>query len=273
MMKKLALLVSICGLSQLNFAQCVEEANVFEFMHDGKIYEIIKENKSWAEAAACAVERGGYLARIDSEEENTALFNAISTFDVVPTETVAPDGGGGAYIWIGATDRAEEGTWIWDGDNDAVGDQFWDGAADGSPVGDLYNNWGDEPDDFGGVQDAGAISVNGWPLGVAGEWNDVNAVNNLYFFVEYDSDGSGLEENNSFEINIFPNPTSDIIFVNVTTKKAVKTIKIITLDGNEALIINQNWEDGIDVSKLATGTYLIEIQLDNGERSIEKFIK
>ena len=52
-------------------------------------------------------------------------------------------------------------------------------------------NWGTafgvqwEPDDFLGSQDALAMSVDGWPLGNAGEWNDLDENNELYFVIEY----------------------------------------------------------------------------------------
>ena len=38
------------------------------------------------------------------------------------------------------------------------------GALSGNPVGGLYNNWGNEPDDFGGGQDALGLSLNGMAL-------------------------------------------------------------------------------------------------------------
>ena len=34
-------------------------------------------------------------------------------------------------------------------------------------------------------QDALAMSVDGWPLGNAGEWNDLDENNELYFVIEY----------------------------------------------------------------------------------------
>ena len=117
----------------------------------------------------------------------------MSNANIEVDNTVAPDGGGGSYVWLGGNDLAEEGTWIWDGDNDGNGTQFWQGAADGAPVGGLYNNWGNEPDDWNG-QDALGLSLNGWPLGVAGEWNDVDETNSLYFVIEY-TGIVGLEDN------------------------------------------------------------------------------
>ncbi|MFT5823000.1 MAG: hypothetical protein ACI8ZM_004259 [Crocinitomix sp.] len=272
MKKGILTLATLITFSTVN-AQCVDEANVFEFTFDGKTYELIKENKNWPDAAECAVERGGALVRIDSEEENTALFNAISTFDVIPAETSAPDGGGGSYLWLGGTDRAEEGVWIWDINDDDIGDQFWEGAVDGTPVGGLYNNWGDEPDDFGGQQDGAAMSVNGWPLGVAGEWNDVNDDDNtLFFFVEYEP-VDGIEEEEESMISIYPNPVTDLLFITTDLDAQIKDLNFYDVSGQLVQLDTENWAEGIGVSTLESGTYFIEIRLDNGVLITEKFIK
>ena len=42
-----------------------------------------------------------------------------------------------------------------------------------------------EPDNFNGSQDALALSINGWPFGTSGEWNDIDETNRLYFIIEY----------------------------------------------------------------------------------------
>ena len=274
MKKGILSLTTLLTVGAVN-AQCVDEANVYSFTFDGKNYELIKENKNWPDAAECAVDRGGALVRIDSEEENAALFAAIEDAEVDPAETVAPDGGGGSYIWLGGTDRAEEGVWIWDVNDDDEGDQFWEGAVDGTPVGGLYNNWGDEPDDFGFLQDGAAMSINGWPLGDASEWNDVNDDDNeLYFFVEYEPvDGSGIEEGNNSSISIYPNPVANLLFINTTTDVQIETFSFYDITGQLIQINTDNWIEGIDVSTLQGGTYFIEIRLDNGVIFTEKFIK
>lgn len=166
------------------FAQCADSTNIYSFVFDGKTYEVVKENKNWMEAVSCAVERGGILAEINSVEEQNGIFSQLSNAAIINNSTVAPDGGGGAYIWLGANDLSTEGNWVWDGNNDGIDSQFWLGTASGNPVGGLYNNWGNEPDDFLG-QDALGLSLNGWPLGVAGQWNDVNHQNILYYLIEY----------------------------------------------------------------------------------------
>jgi hypothetical protein len=114
--------------------------------------------------------------------------------------TSSPDGGGAAYVWIGANDISTEGTWVWVDD----GTQFWRGNNFGSRVDGRFNNWsqGNEPDDFGPAreQDAAGIALTEFPLGSSSwgfqsEWNDVDINNNLYYVVEFDT-------GNTFEINV-----------------------------------------------------------------------
>jgi len=261
-------------------AQCADEANVHSFTFDGTNYEIIRENKTWVDAAACAVERGGFLARIGFEDKNTILFDELTTAGVIATETVAPDGGGGSYLWIGGTDRFEEGNWIWDGDNNDSGDLFWMGDFSGGSVGGLYNNWGSsgggsEPDDFGAGQDALGLSVNGWPLGSAGQWNDISEDNMLYFIVEIgdEPDASGIEEESGKAFSVYPNPVLDHItlsgddFINIST--------VTIFDNTGKIVLNQkdNISQNINFSSFDQGLYSIEIIFNDGVKIIEKVIK
>jgi len=170
----------------------------FSFVVNDHTYDVITTPRTWTAAAADAASRTlngvtGALARVDDRAENDAIFNQLIAN--IPSSsfrnTTAPDGGGGAYAWLGATDRQKDGTWKWDPTNSGAGDQFWSGKNTGSAVGGLFSNWGmtsghqNEPDDFGGTQDAAGISLNGWPLGVRGQWNDLNETNRLYSLVEF----------------------------------------------------------------------------------------
>ena len=193
-----AVAVAICVFVTLFFAQHVSAD--FYFIYNGHTYQFIQENRAWLSATSAAKARSvagspGYLAQIDSAAENQEIFTRLLAG--VPSSqfnnTRAPDGGSGAYVWIGATDRVTEGGWIWDGDGDGAGPQFWQGNNTGAPVGGLYNNWGktggvqNEPDNFNNLQDAAGISLDGWPLGVAGQWNDVNESNTLYYLAEFNA--------------------------------------------------------------------------------------
>jgi hypothetical protein len=162
----------------------------FQFTFDGHVYEVVTSGLTWEDASTAAQNKTmngapGYLARIDSDEENNEIFSQISiNIDQADYQnTSAPDGGGASYIWLGANDKETEGEWIWV-DN---GVQFWQGDSAGSAVGGLYNNWGQEPDDFNG-QDAAGIALNDWPFGVAGQWNDVDTDNMLFYIIEYEPD-------------------------------------------------------------------------------------
>jgi hypothetical protein len=58
--------------------------------------------KTWADAAACAVERGGYLTEISSQAEQDTIYQSIVNGAGVPSYyTTVADGGGIVYIWIG----------------------------------------------------------------------------------------------------------------------------------------------------------------------------
>lgn len=172
-------------------ATCADEDLIHSFEFDGKTYELIKMNRSWNNAALCAIERGGYLAEINSMEENEAIFNEITTNATINApSTVSGDGGLGSYIWLGANDTKEEGVWIWDGDNDGNGIQFWQGDITGTPTNDLFNNWGKEPDNFN-EQDGLGLGITHWPiatgtLGMPSQWNDIDVSNTLYYLIEFD---------------------------------------------------------------------------------------
>lgn len=175
----------------------------YKFTFNGKKYEIVKEKKTWRDAAMFAYSRNGHLVEIEDQAEQLAIYDAILKSGISPTYTEARDGGDVAYIWIGATDRRHEGNWVWNGANTGKGKAFWNGEGlhgkgNGEAVNNAYENWGrassakpNEPDNSGGKQNAAAIGLAPWPknsgeLGKAGEWNDINEYNQLYFIVEYD---------------------------------------------------------------------------------------
>lgn len=172
------LYMALCALLLLLMGSCSQP---------GSRHVIAKERLTWAEASARAVSMGAYLAEIQSPEELALINELVRTAKLNPVETTAPDGGGGAYVWLGGNDLANEGAWIWDGNNDGSGSAFWTGDSRGQAENQAFTAWGLEPDDYLKNQDGLALSLNGWPLGEAGQWNDVSTENRLYFIVEYDT--------------------------------------------------------------------------------------
>ncbi len=264
-------------------------AENYVFTFEGKKYEIVKDKQTWVGAALKAAQKGGYLVHINSQAEQDTIWKAIMLGAKIPTDyTIVMDGGGIAYIWIGANDIAKEGEWIWDGDNDGKGINFWTGQGkngknDGQAINNSYVNWGgiqkngvpSEPDNFGGRQNAAAIGLDPWPkdmglFGQAGEWNDIDPANQLYYIIEYDETTS-IEPNmdekrcigENCNISFSPNPFKDFISIQLNSEEFT-TITIFDQFGKEVLnypIMNHNFT--IETVNLSTGVYLISLKNNN----------
>jgi hypothetical protein len=177
------------------------------FYQEGHSYRIVKQEKTWREAAADAASQGGYLTEIESKAEQDAIWQAIQKEGISSDYTKAPDGGDIGYIWIGGH-RIEGNAWIWNGAyQSGTFPLFWFGDQTGSAVGGAYANWGgsskgsrNEPDNFThsslspNGQTTAAIGLASWPsgssspYGIAGEWNDIAETNKLYYIIEFDSE-------------------------------------------------------------------------------------
>lgn len=74
-----AILFVICNMLARTsaWAQCANSINIYNFTNGSTRYELVKEKKTWANAAACASERGGFLVQIDSSSEQSAVYSAI----------------------------------------------------------------------------------------------------------------------------------------------------------------------------------------------------
>jgi len=272
MKKKLLVLLPLLLLFQEGKAQCAAAQNVFAFTYDGKTYEIIKENKTWVNAAACAVNRGGYLAEVNSVEENTAIFSQLALAGVTAADTPAADGFS-SYVWLGGNDISNEGNWGWNGNNDAAATAFWQGNFTGSAINGNYNNWGNnEPDNWDTGQDGLGMAVVTFPNGPAGSWNDVKHTNALYFVVEYSST-AGIDSAAKPTVSVYPNPATDV--VKISAPVPVKAVTLYTLAGQQVQPLHKGtWADGeISVANLHAGLYIMNIRLEDGTVVTKKLVK
>ena len=176
----LALLL-VAGLAGTVFADT-------KFYNGRTEYILVTTARTWDAAEADAVAKGGHLAQINDATESTLILSKI----MGKVTTTAPDGGGAKYVWIGGKEAATEGTYAWIG-----GNTFWAGGSGGSAQNGLYQNWGRlvgglEPDNYGSNQNRAALALERWPIsattgqeiGQAGQWNDVNHTNALYYVIE-----------------------------------------------------------------------------------------
>ncbi len=272
-MRNMLLLVILMTFASSGLFAMFTDSDIYSFTFNGKTYEVVKQLKTWSNAVAFAVERGGYLVEINSQEEQNAIFDAIiNGAEVSEYYTYVANGGGIAYVWIGATDQNEEGVWLWDGNNDNQGVNFWvgqgqNGANTGYAVDGAYYNWGGtstgtpmEPDNWNG-QHYAAIGLTGWPqgasyLGIAGEWNDIIGTVPLYFVIEYDTNSSFNDTVIEPEVNfvLYPNPANSVIKFN--KPELIKTLEVFNIRGQRIILTNQN---ELQMSGYAKGLYFIKI--------------
>ncbi|MCE2782960.1 Ig-like domain-containing protein, partial [Limnohabitans sp.] len=183
------------------------------WQYGGHTYVLYKELKTWDAASLFANQLGGYLVNIGSAAENSSVYdNVLKNFTMSDYLTsYADDGGGSAYVWLGASDSAKEGDWRWSKDNSILStvlgssNTFW-GTGPGHAIlgqaGEPDNYT--EPSVFPQGQDYLAMGIEAWPyvdyseyggpgrgsLGIAGQWNDVagyrfSGSSGLYFVVEF----------------------------------------------------------------------------------------
>ena len=165
------------------------------FEHEGHTYRLVENPASWDEATATAAAMSlggetGYLARIDSASENDAILSAMSAH-LSPAQlanTIPNDISEAPFIWLGGSDEDRESDWRWSNNNDL----FWRGDFNGKPVAERYTNWGVQPDNAGGSENALAMGLANWPapfydLGSTGQWNDLEADNQLLSLIEFDT--------------------------------------------------------------------------------------
>ena len=101
-MKKL--LFIILGITaHLTYSQCADSTKIYTFYLNSHTYEVVKENKTWTAAAACAVQRGGYLVEInDVVEQDTLFFELVNRAWIVFSQTKSVFNWG--TVWLGRND-------------------------------------------------------------------------------------------------------------------------------------------------------------------------
>ena len=151
------------GISQM------PNANEFYDANSGHYYRFVSTGAPWLQARTNAETTflyglRGYLAEINSSAENS----------FIGVETTATN------VWIGASDRATEGSWIWDGATSSYVKPTGSGTNAGRTA--TYHSWSNaEPNDFGRNEDC---AVTNWQ-GVRGKWNDLPCANSYKYLIEF----------------------------------------------------------------------------------------
>ena len=82
----------------------------------------------------------------------------------------------------------------------------------------------------------------------------------------------GIVESENQELNIFPNPANDLLFINLPS--SAKQISIVDIYGkliySEPALLESH---ELKISSLASGTYWLKVDLTNGRTALKRFIK
>lgn len=86
---------------------------------------------------------------------------------------------------------------------------------------------------------------------------------------------AGLNENVLFKFSLHPNPAKNELFLTSHNAKENISLKIFNIEGKLLSIQNVEFENrtSIEVSQLKSGIYFLNIQDENGNTTIKKFIK
>lgn len=99
----------------------------------------------------------------------------------------------------------------------------------------------------------------------AAEYGPNMNIAQIQFAAEVDL-STGNFENNSF--TAYPNPVKDIL--NVSFKQNISNVTVYNLLGQQVLLMNMNANKGqVDMSALASGTYLVKVNSDSGVNTIK----
>lgn len=81
-------------------------------------------------------------------------------------------------------------------------------------------------------------------------------------------------DDKKFKLILYPNPASSFIKIKENTSSEVETYKVFDMTGKQILSGKYKEENqSINISKLTSGNYIIEITTKNGNRFSQKFIK
>ncbi len=135
--------------------------------------------------------------------------------------------------------------------------------TEGTPAGGTYSG----PGVTGAVFDPAAAGIGTWTIQY--DYSGANGCSNSAFAVLQVSDCLGLDDNSKISFTLYPNPTDDSF--TLVSEENFERIQLKDVNGRLIQTIEANTL--IDVSELASGVYLLEMQLKGNVFSERIMIK
>ncbi|MBK6819441.1 MAG: T9SS type A sorting domain-containing protein [Bacteroidetes bacterium] len=87
-----------------------------------------------------------------------------------------------------------------------------------------------------------------------------------YIFIDsvyiFDETATAVIDREQQQIMLYPSPATDKIFIKLKDESQIEAVTIYKMDGR--LLQKQKYVDGIPISFLSQGIYLIEVKTDKG---------
>jgi len=81
--------------------------------------------------------------------------------------------------------------------------------------------------------------------------------------------GMGIEETQNLNVNIYPNPAKDIVFIK---GEGIETVALYDLVGNCLRIMDYNTCEELNVSGLSKGIYVLMLTTNDGHIGYQKLV-
>src|SRR5690554_709304 len=84
-------------------------------------------------------------------------------------------------------------------------------------------------------------------------------------------EGVGIDDQSATAFTYYPNPTSGI--VNITANKDISSVSVVNILGQQVIATKSLDNGQVDLSALATGTYMFRVTFEDGSLETFKVLK
>lgn len=118
------------------------------------------------------------------------------------------------------------------------------------------------------------LPANGdWTLRISDPYNgDGGVVNSFSIDICYITNSLGLDTNSLSNVTVYPNPTKDILYINIPQAIGASKLKLYDIQGREVLeTITNNTTEVLNIGNLQSGVYMLSIE-NEANKTVKKVV-